>query len=137
MHEPLRHIPGLECLVPLKKISDEQRRLMNEDQKVWYNSQDPDMPRYSVLELFKFAVTASKMMIEASERFLASDFASAKDFFAKHAQDVPYLGQNFNLDTGLPSGENKNLTRLASLDEILRYGVGNIAANYRSIENNL
>ncbi|HLC60717.1 MAG TPA: hypothetical protein VJJ52_04775 [Candidatus Nanoarchaeia archaeon] len=134
-HKPLRHISGLDCLVPLEKINDDQIRLMNQDRKQWYLSDNPEMPRYSVLELLNLAVKVGTKIVQASERFLASDFAISHDFFAIHANNVVYLGQNFNLDTGLPSSENLALVKLATIDETLRYGVDMLAANYKTIEN--
>ena len=132
-----RYVPQrLNPLVPITRINKKQRNeLDQEPRRKWYPSDNPLMPDYSVPELFEFAVKAMKMVIDASERFFSSDATSARAFFSQNAQNVVFLDDNYNFDTGLPSSKNPEIIKISgNIDKRFDYGLDMLSRNYRTID---
>lgn len=84
---------------------------------------------YSTWDLFAFAVKATENVIAASEEYLCSDLIKASDFFQN--TKMPYLRENYCLDTGLPSRENtKHENQSLYQSERFGFGVETIGKNY-------
>ncbi len=123
---------GLKGVIPVKRLNETQRKNLEER---WLEGYNLLLPEYSVLQLFGLATSAMSKIIDESEKFFKSDAKSAKEFFAANS-GTPFLNENYNLDTGLPSSHNLSLFRFGgSLGSIFKFGVDILAQNYRKIEN--
>jgi hypothetical protein len=89
--------------------------------------------RYSTWDLFTFAVKSTEKVIAASEEYLSGRSIKASDFFKN--QRIPYLRENYCLDTGLPSRENtKRENQSLYQSERFGFGVEKIGENYAYFE---
>lgn len=123
----------LHPLVPVKNLNVEQLREIDPyPRKKWYGNHEI-MPDYSVPELFEFAIKATKMVINASERFFSSDAKSSREFFSQHAQDVVFLEDNYNFDIGYLSRENAAIKGMRQ-SELFNHRLDWLGKNYRTID---
>jgi hypothetical protein len=75
----------------------------------------------SVTRLYSYAVQACREIIREAEGFLQSDNAQASRFMRQSS--CPYLLENYNLDTGLPSRLNDDMDNQAD-DAAVRFAYG-------------
>ena len=88
------------------------------------------------LELIDLAVAGVRCLNQAVEAYLKNpDEKSLQDILtqAAVAQNIPYLQESFNLDTGLSSRLNVELGLKASGEEWYDYGVDDIEALYSAL----
>ena len=105
----------------------------NENHQQWLSYTSNAGLNYSVEDLFAMAVKATKKAIEDSEAFLNSKNNNSKAFF--HSQATPYLNEDYNLDTALPSSKNAESDNTSADPEIrYAYGVEKLIANYELLQ---
>lgn len=112
------------------KLKDEWT---NEKHEQWLSYTSNVGLNYSAEDLFAMAVKATKKAIEDSEAFLNGKNNNSKDSF--QSQATPYLNENYNLDTGLPSSKNAEPDNTSADPEIrYAYGVEKLIANYELLQ---
>jgi len=97
--------------------------ILNSARNTWFAHPSNERLLFSVDDLYEMAVTATSDVIKASERFFVSSSQTSMEFFLNEEAITPYLKDDFNLDTGLPSSSNQNQP-LCSSDPNTRYAFG-------------
>ncbi len=90
----------------------------------------------NAFDLIDLAVAGVRCLNQAVEAYLKNpDEQSLQDILtqAAVAQNIPYIQESFNLDTGLPSRLNAELGLKASGEEWYDYGVKDIDAFYSAL----
>lgn len=105
--------------------------------------------KYTIVDLFELAIKATRRIITESERFVHSKDVDAYEFFRKNSRGVVFLDDDYNLDAGLPARMNPELINLDgeipflkqnpkqrtdTLRRIFEFGLPQLNANYRKIE---
>ena len=133
-HVPLELTHIIDGLVPLRFLDENQKEKINLQKKRWHNSDNPEMPDYSVPELFDLSVKSMSKIILESEKFFSSNSREAKKFFAENSKNIVYLAENNNLDTGLPSAFNGELAKIADdLGKTFEFGLDKLDEYYKTI----
>ncbi len=121
----------------------------------WMKSKNPDMPDYSFRELVDLSIRELTAVIRVIEQFFKTEGMTAREFIAKYGSSVPFLQQNWNLDTGLPVSMNDDLLEIdkkhgirsgliaqidtppmeiPSLEDIANFGLDCLGNTYRNLE---
>jgi len=118
--------------IPRTTIQGEELYQIEPSPRIPWHRDVGDGPDISVPEMFDLAVKAVKKVASDSEGFFRSQATSSREYFAGLPNPAPFLEQNYNFDTGLPSTFNNELKSLSSA-EILRFGLPMINQNYERI----
>lgn len=106
------------------QISEENSpTILNSNRDIWYDHPSNEKLLFSVDDLYEMSVTATSDVIKSAERFFSSSSENAMEFFLNDEATTPYLKDDFNLDTGLPSSNNQ-IEPLLSPDPNTRYSFG-------------
>lgn len=134
--QALRVLPiRFRVLIPKTYVQGKElSAVMPRPRKKWIDSRNPNIPSYSLPELVnKFAISATKMVIDASERFFSSDATSSREFFRQHAKRMPYLQANYSLDTGKRAELSEAIGSLKDPREALECGLEELVADYEAV----
>ncbi len=121
----------------------------------WMKSKNPDMPDYSFRDLIDLSIRELTAVIRVIEQFFETEGMTAREFIAKYGSSIPFLQQNWNLDTGLPVSMNDYLLEIdkkhgvrsgliaeidtppmeiPSLEDIANCGLDCLSKTYRTLE---
>lgn len=129
----IRSMPQLKVFDQSRELTPAQQKLVEEGPgREWVDRYSP-IPPYNTIQLFDLAVKGTKKIIEESERFFASSEFNAKAFFSRRAHTAAFLN-NTNHDAGLSSDRNPVLMGLPQGEAAYKFGLKEIAQNYRTIE---
>lgn len=107
---------------------EEEETALNPERNPWCSADGNEGLRASAEDLLDLAINGAAAAIEAGERFLNGASNSLDN------AGVPFLEQDYNIDTGLPSDDNQ---MLHAIEGKARFTVGSeqLSNNYRRYQN--
>lgn len=110
---------GITRIKSVDKWTSKEQTAMNINQNPWFPIAENESLCYTVQQLYKTAVENLSTIIRISEQFFTSESLDSLDFFL-HQSKIPYLIEDYNLDTGLPSSDN-DIEENYTSDPSIRY----------------
>ena len=127
-------IPALQALIPRKRLKPAEEKVnLNMQNAEWKGCNEEHIISYSAKELYQLALRATEQCVIDSDAFLASPMIlKAKSFFKKYAV-LPYLKDDYNLDSGLKSSYNSNPKNKADSNSRFEFAIDKLHELYLSI----
>lgn len=103
---------------------DEEEIALNPGRRPWCSAASNERLRASAEDLFDAAINAAAAAIEAGEKYVNGTIDSFD------GSEVPFLEQDYNIDTGLPSADNQVIQTLNG-EARFTVGIERLSGNYR------
>lgn len=141
----VKAFPEIGIFVPIIDLAEVEEHEL--ELKFAEAQQDALGTNYTIMDVFKMAADTTRRVMAESEWFMHNSEQDAYKFFLRNSR-IPFLREDYNLDTGLPAKMNQQLTalegpvafakqtpeeRIATLKRIFAFGIDTLKADYRDI----
>lgn len=110
----------------------EEEKLRHNARRTWPPDDIVSSFSYNHVDMFKMAVNGVQAIGNAVQEFLMNSAEISAAIFFQNS-NILYVGQDWNLDTGLPSSKNQNSQLMDKSHARFECGIDILAANYKRL----